>query len=863
MRLRVATLGVLGLAVASCLPAADTLTDLKKSFQSPPADARIMVRWWWFGPAVTKPELERELRTMKEGGIGGVEVQPTYPLALDDPATGFHNFRYLSPEFLDALTFTGQKARELGLRMDLTLGSGWPFGGPYIAINQAAGRLRVVRATAAEAGKLPLPQLAEGDQLIAAFQGGQRLTGLDASSVRVPAAGEVQFFVAGHTRMMVKRPAVGAEGLVLDHYDRAALETHLKAAGEPMLRALAQTPPHAIFSDSLEVAGSDWTANFLDEFRKRRGYDLMPYLPALAGDIGEKTKAVRHDWGKTLTELANDNYLAPLTEFAHQHHTLFRSQSYGTPPTILSSNAIPDLPEGEGTQWRHFSATRWAASASHLYDRPVTSSETWTWLHSPVFRATPLDMKAEADLHFLQGINQLIGHGWPYSPPEAGEPGWRFYAAAVFNNHNPWWLVMPDITLYLQRVSFLLRQGQPANDVALYLPTDDAWAGFTPGRDSVNQAMDGLLGPNVVPQILNAGYNFDFIDDGAIAHAGVPYKILVVPGAERIPLATMQKIDEYRRKGGTVIVTRRLPSLAPGLQEESDTPRIRELARALTVTDEMKLGDAMHAALAADVATAPEVGFIHRHLPFAEVYFLANTSNHPVNSPAAFRVKDLNAQWWDPFTGKIAAAPSTNLDLAPYESRVLVFSKERLAPTPHTAAAPPVELSTGWKVTFPNQTVDMQTLRSWTDDEATKYFSGQAAYERAVTVPEGMLRGTVFLSFGEGTPVATDDRRAGAGMRAMFESPVHEAAVVYVNGKRAGSVWRPPYELDVTSLLHAGENSIRIVVANLALNAMAKGPLPDYRQLNAKYGERFQAQDMNQVKPIPSGLLGPIRLVTK
>ena len=120
----------------------------------------------------------------------------------------------------------------------------------------------------------------------------------------------------------------------------------------------------------------------------------------------------------------------------------------------------------------------------------MTSSETWTWLHSPVFRATPLDMKAEADLHFLQGVNQLIGHGWPYSPPEAGEPGWRFYAAAVFNDHNPWWLVMPDIALYLQRVSYLLRQGQPANDVAVYLPTDDAFAGFTLGP-RLGEPVDG------------------------------------------------------------------------------------------------------------------------------------------------------------------------------------------------------------------------------------------------------------------------------------------------------------------------------------------------------------------------------------
>ena len=261
--------------------------------------------------------------------------------------------------------------------------------------------------------------------------------------------------------MKVKRAAVGAEGLGPQYYDRAAIDTHLKNVGDRLAQAFDQHPPYAIFSDSLEVEHSDWTGDFLEQFRKRRGYDLMPYLPALAGDIGDKTMAIRHDWGRTLTELADENYLTPLREWAHRHGTLFRSQNYGTPPVDLSSNALVDLPEGEGSQWRRFSATRWAASASHLYGKPVTSSETWTWLHSPVFRATPLDMKAEADLHFLQGINQLIGHGFPYSPPSAGEPGWRFYAAAVFNQHNPWWLVMPDVTRYLQRISFLLRQGSP------------------------------------------------------------------------------------------------------------------------------------------------------------------------------------------------------------------------------------------------------------------------------------------------------------------------------------------------------------------------------------------------------------------
>jgi hypothetical protein len=829
--------------------APSNIEQLRHSFENPPDDARIMMRWWWFGPAVTKPELEREMRLMKEGGIGGFEVQPVYPL-------GFQNTQYLSNEFLDALRFTGEKARELGLRMDLTLGSGWPFGGPHIPVTQAAGRLRVEHVTVpAKTFSIPVPYIAEGEKFIAAFlaSGNRRLTDIDRGLLRMPHDVDgpqvVLVFIASRTGQTVKRPAVGAEGFVLDHYDRSAIANHLKHAGEPMLKALGKNPPYAVFSDSLEVYGSDWTGDLLDEFRKRRGYDLTPYLPALVGDIGGKTADVRHDWGKTLTELANERYLTPLHEFAQQHGTRFRSQTYGIPPVTLSSNALVDLPEGEGTQWRHFSATRWAASASHLYGRPVTSSETWTWLHSPVFRATPLDMKAEADLHFLQGINQLIGHGWPYSPPEVAEPGWRFYAAAVFNQHNPWWLVMPDITRYLQRVSFLLRQGQPANDVALYLPTDDAWAKFTAGHDSINQSMDALLGPNVIAHILDAGYNFDFIDDDAIASAGVPYRILILPGVERMPLATHRKLEAYVSKGGIVVATRRLPLPGAGI----------------LVTDEKQLGSALNKLLPADVATVPEIGFVHRKLDFADIYFLVNTSNHPVHSPAVFRIAGLEPAWWNPFTGEVTKANGAtriDLDLAPYESRVLVFSKDHPDERAAAAVSPPIDISSGWSLKFDDasETVRMQELRSWTANESTKYFSGQATYERTVTITQSAA-GPLRLTFGEGTPVdPTSERRAANGMRAWLESPVREAAAVYVNDRLAGTVWHPPYEVNVTGLLHPGENKIRIVVANLAINAMARGPLPDYKLLNSRYGERFQPQDLVNLQPLPSGLLGPIRL---
>src|SRR4051794_29718995 len=206
---------------------------VRRGFQNPPDDARIMMRWWWFGSAVTKPELEREMRMMKQGGIGGFEVQPVYPLALDDPEHGFRNLPYLSDEYLDALHFTAEKARELGLRMDVTLGSGWPFGGPHTPVTEAAGRLRCDRIPVAEhASSLPMPDIGAGEKLLAIFlakgdqtrfsaEGMRRIDTVERGRLRLPTGLSgphvVMFFIARRTGMQVKRPAVGADGFVLDH----------------------------------------------------------------------------------------------------------------------------------------------------------------------------------------------------------------------------------------------------------------------------------------------------------------------------------------------------------------------------------------------------------------------------------------------------------------------------------------------------------------------------------------------------------------------------------------------------------------------------------------------------------------------
>lgn len=894
------------------------ISRLRDAFLDPPDDSRIMMRWWWFGPAVTRPEIKRELEQMKSAGIGGVEIATLYPLALDDPQSGLHNMTFLSDEHLDALRFAASEARELGLRVDITLGSGWPFGGPHIPVTQAAGALRVETVEIPPGAKsIAIPSVTTAERLEAVFLvhgSPNAFAAQEGTPIREPAIehGRLQvssqlngrsvavFFISSRTGMTVKRPAVGAEGFVLDHYDKNAIETHLHAVGDRFMEAFGNHPPYAVFSDSLEDYGSDWTPALLQEFQRRRGYDLFPHFLALIGDAGPDTSAVRHDWGKTLTELADENYLKPLHEWAREHGTLLRSQTYGFPPVTLSSNQYEDLPEGEGKatllMWRQFSDTRWAASAGHLFGKPVISSETWTWLHSPAFRATALDMKAEADLHFLQGINQLVGHGWPYSPEMAGEPGWRMYAASALNAHNPWWFAMTDLAAYLQRVSFALRQGKPANDVALLLPNDDAWASFTVngqsassvatkagfntrGNDvSIDESMDGLLGHNVIPQILDAGFNLDFIDADAIDKLGIRYPILVLPAIERIPLATYRKIEQYAMHGGTVIASRRLPSQSPGLlNADNESQQIREISRRLFlstsafgrfVENESRLGEALATHSKPDVSFSPkaaEIGFIHRKLADADLYFIANTANHAVRTQAQFRDAKGNAEWWDPFTGRISHIGNTariEIALQPYESRLIVFTSDSSNQPPEMASEGSsryIDLSSDWQLTFTDlhQTISMAKLHSWSDEEPFKFYSGAVRYVKTVDIPAETISGSsVALDFGEATPVPIPDPLPTFNMRAYLDGPVREAAQIIVNGQRAGVVWRPPYSIDLTKWLKPGKNELIIVVGNTAINSLAGQSLPDYRLLNDRYGERFVPQGMDHLQPLPSGIVG-------
>ena len=847
-------------------------------WDKPPLDARPMARWWWFGGAVEADEIRREIRAMKAGGFGGFEIQPVYPLSVDDAKAGIRNKPYLSPEFLAMVSEAARTGREEGLRVDLTLGSGWPFGGPHISAENAASRvLRQELAVAGGLERLELPALEAGQRYLAVFVGAAadsaepvEIDGSTAVFAARPEARTLYLVLQGRTGQQVKRPSVGSEGLVVDHLSHKAVRTHLEAVGEPLLAAFGDDRPYAIFSDSLEVYGTNWTDDLLPEFRARRGYDLTPHLMKLFTDHPDAA-AVRYDWGLTLSELVNERYLMQVTAWAKTRQTLFRSQTYGIPAVTLSSNRLVDLAEGEGSDWRGLTSSRWASSANHIYGQAVTSAESFTWLHKGAFRATPLDIKAEADVLLLQGINQFIVHGWPYTPPKVAEPGWSLYAAAVFNDHNPWWPVMADVNLYLQRLSHLMRQGRNVAGVAIYVPSEDIMSDFRAVRDvSINDELRRHYPRAVIESLIDGGYNFDLIDGEAILSKGIHCPVLLLTHIEHIEPIVYERIRQWVAAGGIVLSLGAPPSRAAGLKDrEARTRQVADISQALfggpqaraIVTDEAGLVASLNRVSKPDLSGAPSgVGYVHRELAGGHLYFVANTTPAPLRMVLGFDVPQQSGQVWEPVTGAVHPfRQGDEIALAPFESVIVAFGDgvQRADAVPQVTAGRSQPLNDGWqfRATDKGRATALKQFASWTDTRALAHHSGKGTYSRTLDLSaEDLAAASIALDFGAGTASTTPERK-GSGYYAPFDAPVRDAAEVFVNNRRVGAVWCAPYRLELKPYLTAGRNVIEVRVYNTAINALAGQPEADYTLLNATYGERFKPQNMDNLRPLPSGLL--------
>jgi hypothetical protein len=811
-------------------------------------------RWWWLGSAVDKPNLTRELQAIHDAGIGGVEITPIYG------ATGYEDryIDFLSPKFMEMLRYAGEEGKRLDLGVDMATGTGWPFGGPWITPADAD-------ATVAR----------DGDQ-----------------------------FVSRPTRMKVKRAAPGDEGWVANPYSIHAIESYL----DPFTKAFNGFPSGLIgtqFHDSFEYSGN-WTDALPGKFKQMHGYDLADHVKELFGEGDKDTVArVKSDYRETLAAMHME-YGEGWVKWSHDHGFRTREQAHGAPANLLDLYASADIPETETFGSSVFPIpgfradpnpghgkpepmiSRIASSAGHVAGRPLISSETFTWLREH-FNVALSQCKPEADQVWLAGINHIYFHGSCYSPDDVQWPGWLFYASTEFNPRNTIWRDLPAMNAYIARVQSILQGGQPDNDVLVYWPIYDLWNDAT-GMEkrfamSPSKWANDSAGGKTAKELIDHGYNFDFISDAQLlatkvsdgqlkTSAGSAYRALVVPPCDRMPVETLHQISALADAGATVVFQSHLPVDVPGLGElESNRARFKADLSRLGTQDKsnVTVNDSPTAALAVqqvrrEAIADSGVGFIRRRSDAAHDYFFANLTAKALDSWVKLGSACQSAVILDPVTGRggVAAvrkggdAVEVYLQLRPGESQVLRCFDTRTAEGPAwarlTAAAAPVPTTVvgPWHVDFidggPAIPASFTTdkLASWTtlgDDEA-KRFAGTARYHAEFDLPA--------------SPQA-DDWRLDLG-------DVRESARVRINGWDAGTVWCIPYTLDnVGRFLRPGErNVLELEVTNLAANRVR-----DLDRRGVKWKAfheinyvdiHYKPFDASKWELVDSGLIGPVTI---
>ncbi len=556
------------------------IDELRSGFAHPPRTASPLMRWWWFGPSVSRPELQRELTAMADAGLGGVEVAYVYPLSAATTEFG-------SDAFLADLRFAAERAHELGLRFDLTLGSGWSFGGPHISTELAARQLHWVRREIGpEPLEVPVVSAWPGDELVAAYVGAGSLQEQPDSYERLPivdgalvigAGTAPRVVLLGYARLTgqnVKRAAVGAEGPVLDHYSAAATEAHLQAVGDPMLDAVPAELVGSVFCDSLEVYGSDWTPTLPAEFAAAEG--LRPAgrpVPAYASMNPTQRGSVRTitaPWPSSTRRTSSPCVSAGRPDEACPSG--FRATEHRRPESVATgSRTCSRVRGGAGGRSprpdgpprpRTCTAGPWSPLRSGPgCTRPPSAPSRWT----SRARHTTTSSTASTSSSATAG---------PTRRPTQPGLGWFFYAAGALDDRNPWWPAMPELARYLGRLCWLLRQGEPTADIALYVPNEDLFAimGRAQGGslDTWREAHRRI--PGAIPAaIRGAGFDYDLIDDDALAvTAPGRYRVVIVPTATEIPKATEAWLDDVRSSGGTVMAVESTCSLPGAIEVTAD-----------------------------------------------------------------------------------------------------------------------------------------------------------------------------------------------------------------------------------------------------------------------------------------------------
>ena len=830
---------------ACCISAA-----LAQSWPTPGQEAKPGTRWWWLGSAVNKADLEWNMQQYASHGIGAVEITPIYGVQGNQ----HNNIPYLSDQWMSMLREVQSNGKKLGIEVDMATGTGWPFGGPWVPLEESACKVIFVEKDVVK-GTTPDFSLSEKDAKNSKLD---RIVAYDKDGnvvdIKSPTASKAIAVYIKYGVMKVKRAAPGGEGLVIDHFDRKAVANYLKHIEEAFERT-ATPYPHTFFNDSYEVSEATWTPTLFEEFLKRRGYKLEANLPQLIkGDI--KTVS---DYRETLSDLLLENFTQQWTAWAHSHGAITRNQAHGSPANLIDCYAAVDIPEIEGfglsdlgikglrtdpgktrKNDADYSMFKYAPSAAHICGKPYTSSETFTWL-TEHFRTSLSQLKPDLDLMFCAGVNHMFFHGTCYSPKNDPWPGWKFYASMDMSPTNSIWRDAPYFMQYVERCQSFLQWGQPDNDFLVYLPIRDMWQ-KNPHKLLMQFSIHamGQLAPEFRQAILDidrAGFDCDYISerllmnvsyhDGMLqTEGGTRYRALIIPGSGNMPEKVKAHIDALKAQGAKIIYG-------------TDTDKMNAAAR----PEAMKTQFGLKA--------------IRRRNDTGYHYFIANLTSADIDAYIPLAVDYKSATLFNPLNGDIIPAEvkdgKIRLNLRSGQSIIVQTSNqpsENIALTSELSEE--IELKNPWTLSFLDENPHVSETFRLDAPKTWESLSDSAA----VTMGTGVYTTEFKLS-----------ARQARKHWQIDLGDVRESARVYINGEFVGCAWSVPFVLDCRNTLRKGKNSLRIEVTNLPANRIAD---LDRRGIKWRKMEEINVVDINYKRttyeawtPVPSGLNSKVMLISK
>ena len=662
------------------------------------------------------------------------------------------------------------------------------------------------------------------------------------------------------------------KGKVVDYLDANAIKSYWRQVVAPLIAAagsLAGTTLVGIQTDSWEGGGLNWTPRLPDEFRKRRGYDLIPYLPVLTGRIvGNRDASNRFlaDFRKTIAECMAENHYGVMAALAREHGMFIHCEASGPhagPFDGLLNYSHCERPMGEfwvksphrpTEQSRFF--MKCASCAAHIYGKQIACGEGFTSIGPHWNDTLWSSQKPTFDHEACAGLNLVYWHAFTCSPLEMGMPGQEYFAGTHFNPNLTWAGQAHAFVSYLNRCQFLLQQGLFVADVCHY--SGDHVPNIV-GRKQADPA-------GVLPEYDYDVFNEEVlltrmsVKDGRIVLPdGMSYRVMSLPSFKILSLPALRKIASLVGEGATVIGPKpdRTASLTGGSESDAEFQKlVAELwggGRIRETTTKETLGR-LGVRPDFEAPTGNALNFIHRRVGDAEIYFISNPSAQPVTVSATFRVAGKQPELWDAVSGSKRDLPEfastadgrtcIPLEFGPNGSAFVIFRKNASG-NPAGVNFPKAkqigELSGEWSVTFdpkwggPEKAVVFDRLVDWTQrpEEGIHYYSGIATYRKNFeTTPDGAR---VSLDLGV----------------------VDQIAEVRLNGSKLGVLWCPPFRVEITGSLRAGRNELEIDVVNTWYNRLAfERDMPQKKRLT-KTNVRLPVG----AKPLSSGLIGPVTLM--